>query len=92
MDDITHVIVTDLHQRGDVPDALALAGHHHHNRPPQLDRILRSPRDPLQLAAFLHRQRPDEHFRSASHDHLHVAEAASLTGSPHEINYPANVQ
>jgi hypothetical protein len=27
-------------------------------------------RNPLQLAAFLHRHRPDEHFWSASHDHV----------------------
>jgi hypothetical protein len=69
VDHIPHVAVADLQQRRDVTDGLALTRHHHHDRPPQPDRILRGPGDLLQLPALVHRQRPHEHTRSTSHPH-----------------------
>jgi hypothetical protein len=48
VDHIAHVVLADLQQRGDVADGLALAGHHHHDHPPQPDRVLRRLGDLLQ--------------------------------------------
>ena len=59
VDDVAHLVGADLHQRGDVRHRLALRGHHHHDRPPQLHRILRGPADPLQPTTLLHPHRPD---------------------------------
>ncbi len=71
VDDIAHIVGADLHQRGDVGHRLALRGHQHDDRPPQLHRVFRGPADPLQPAPFLHAHRPDEHSRTTPHNHLH---------------------
>lgn len=70
VDDIAHVVLADLQQRGDVPYWLPLRGHQHHDRPPQPHRVLRCPADPLKPPALLHAHRPDEHSRTTPHDYL----------------------
>ncbi|MDH6142396.1 hypothetical protein P3T35_004418 [Kitasatospora sp. GP30] len=70
VDDISHVLLADLEQRGDVSHRLPLRRHQHHDCPPEPDRFLRGPADPLQPPALLHAHRPSEHSRTTPHDHL----------------------
>ena len=88
VDHITHVIGADLQQRGDVPHGLALPGHQDHDRPPHLDRVLRGPGHPLQPAAFLHRQSPDEHLGSTSHNHLPHSNCGTSVTHHHQDQLP----
>jgi len=90
VDHIGHVVLADLQQRGDVADGLALAGHHHHDHPPQPDRVLRRPGDLLQRAALVHRQRPHEHPRLASRTPPPHLTCGRLTGTTQRDQLPGS--
>jgi hypothetical protein len=70
---------------------LPLRRHQHHDRPPQLHRILGRAADPLQPPALGHRDRPDEHLRGRPIATSENSPGSSLTATPLKINYTNNV-